>query len=95
LSRYENASRVLPPELLAAVRRYADGKQLYVPRRASRARWGEYSGARERLRRRNEEIRCLSSRGVTVEELMARFHLGYDALRKIVAGKNGSSGSRG
>lgn len=95
LSRYSNASHVLPPELLAEVQRHAAGKLLYVPLPAARARWGEHTGARERLRIRNEEIRCLHRGGMGMDELMDRFHLGYDSVRKIVSGKKGSSSSLG
>ncbi len=95
MSRYENASRILPPDLLAEVQRHAAGRQLYVPRPAARARWGEHTGARERLRCRNDEIRRLHREGTGMDELMDRFHLGYDSLKKIVGGKNGLSGSLG
>jgi len=95
VSRYRNAAHVLPPELLAELQRYAAGQQLYVPRPSERAPWGERTGAREALRRRNEEIRRLNREGAGIEELMARFHLGCDSVRKIVSGKNDSPGSWG
>ncbi|MEW6031430.1 MAG: CD3324 family protein [Bacillota bacterium] len=94
MSRYKNAARVLPPDLLAEVQRYAAGEQLYVPRpEGVRMGWGERNGAREALRRRNRAIKRLHREGATIDELMVRFHLGYDSVRKIVGGKNGSSGS--
>jgi len=93
--RYRNAAEVLPAGLLAALQRYVAGEQLYVPRPSQRLRWGERSGARADLARRNEEIRQRHAAGVGVEQLMTEFHLGYDSIRKIVRGKNGSKYSRG
>ena len=95
MSRYRNAAGILPPELLAELQRYAAGHQLYIPRADGRAPWGERTGTREALRKRNEEIRCLHRQGVGFEELMTRFHLGCDSVRKIVRGRNDSAGSRG
>jgi hypothetical protein len=85
----------LPPELLAELQRHAAGKLLYVPLRSARAPWGEHTGARERLRARNAEIRWLHHRGMDMDQLMDRFHLGYDSVRKIVGGKKDLSGSLG
>jgi len=100
VSRYENAARILPPHLLTELQRYAAGKQLYVPRPARRRlRWGERSGAREAIDRRNQEIRRRHSQGASIEELMSSFHLGYDSIRKIIhpgrPGRNESSRSEG
>lgn len=95
MSGYVNAAKVLPAHLLAALQRYAAGQQLYVPRPDERAGWGEKSGTRLALSARNEQIRQRRAQGATVEELMEEFHLGYDSIRKILQGKNGSSHSRG
>jgi len=94
LSRYTNAAEILPPELLREVQRHAAGKQLYVPSPATRAPWGQHSGARELLRKRNAEIRRLYHSGSSIRELMGRFYLSYDSVRKIVHGKNTASGFR-
>lgn len=95
MSSYRNAADVLPARLLAALQRYAAGQQLYVPRPSGRLRWGERSGARADLTRRNEEIRGRHAAGAAIETLMAEFHLGYDSIRKIIRGKNGLNRSRG
>ncbi len=83
--RYRNAAEILPASLLAAVQRYAAGLQLYVPQGTGRAGWGERSGAREALTRRNDRIRKLFRGGAGIEDLMTEFHLGYDSIRKIVS----------
>lgn len=108
MTHYKNAALVLPPRLLAAVQRHAAGMQLYVPRAGRRAGWGERSGAREALARRNKRMREAYRAGAGVEDLMAEHGLGYDSVRKIVtsdrradaavsrrAGKNPSTQSRG
>lgn len=95
MSRYRNAAEILPADLLAALQEYAAGQQLYVPPLPSqRRKWGERSGAREALAERNHAIRTRRAAGADVETLMAEFHLGYDSIRKILNGKNGSTQSR-
>jgi Mor family transcriptional regulator len=87
VSRYTNATNILPPELLREVQRHAAGRQLYIPSPAARAHWGQHTGARESLRRRNAEIRRQYRDGSAIRELMSRFHLSYDSVRKIVHAK--------
>lgn len=94
MSSYINAAKILPEEILEILQRYAAGQQIYVPRPDERIGWGERSGTREALRARNEAIRQRRSQGAGIDELMAEFHLGYDSIRKILQGKNGSNGSR-
>lgn len=95
MARYQNAADILPARLLAELQRYAAGEQLYIPRPAERLPWGAKSGARADLARRNELIRQRWHAGVPMDQLMREFHLGYDSIRKIVHGKNGSKSSRG
>ena len=94
MSEYRNAAEILPASLLAALQRYAAGQQIYVPRTEERVGWGQRSGTRQALDQRNQEIRRRRAEGVSVDELMAEYHLGYDSIRKILQGKNGSNRSR-
>jgi hypothetical protein len=48
--RYQNASDVLPDELLREVQKYAAGETLYFPKDTERKKWGEESGARSFFR---------------------------------------------
>lgn len=94
MSRYKNAAEILPAHLLEALQQYAAGEQLYIPRPDERLGWGERSGARQALKSRNEQIRRrYYQEGASIDQLMHEFHLGYDSIRKIVNGKNGSSHS--
>jgi Mor family transcriptional regulator len=86
LTRYKNAAEVLPDHLLQRLQEYAAGQVLYVPTPLRRLGWGERSGAREELRRRNEAIRARRSAGASIDLLMAEYHLGYDSIRKIISG---------
>jgi len=82
---YKNGRDVLPPSLLRELQNYAGGELIYIPKpNERRARWGEVSGTRKLLAERNKEICRLHSDGMTVSELVARFHLSGDSIRKII-----------
>ena len=56
--KYKNANDVLPETLLAELQKYAAGELLYIPQLKERRKsWGESSGTRQYLRKRNQEIR--------------------------------------
>lgn len=84
--KYVNARDVLPEALLQEVQRYAADTLLYVPAAHAPRGWGEVSGGRDRLRRRNTVIRCLYRHGATMNALAAQYCLSVDAIRKIVYG---------
>lgn len=81
---YRNASSILPPRLLAELQLYVAGESIYVPSRGRRA-WGERSGARAAIMRRNVQIRRRHRRGASIAELAAAFGLSDDSIRKIVS----------
>lgn len=79
------AEVLLPPDLLYEIQKYVQGQEIYIPKLAdNHARWGECSGIRADLARRNSEIVIRYNSGATIDELMAEFHLGYDSVRKIL-----------
>lgn len=83
--KYCNAEEVLPRHLLAEIQKYVQGVQIYVPKRTgSRLGWGERNGQRMQLYQRNRQIRIEFRTGITIEELMTSYHLGYESIRKIV-----------
>ena len=58
---------------------------IYVPAKEERHRsWGEVSGYREELERRNKKIRMEYGQGISVEELACRYCLSISAIRKII-----------
>ena len=87
MSAYKNAKDVLPDDLLMAVQRYLQGELLYIPVSGTRRPWGERTGARSELARRNEAIRQLHASGRSLEELASMFHLSPATVERIVRGR--------
>ena len=83
--KYINGKDVLPKPLLEQLQHYVQGKLLYVPRKEnSRAGWGTLNGTRAMIRNRNREICRRYDEGATIQELMERYHLSEDSIRKIL-----------
>lgn len=82
--KYKNAMHVLPDELLREVQKYAAGEAIYIPKLQEKKRWGEGSGARRFYEERNESIRQDHAAGRTMEELMDKYGLSGDRIRKII-----------
>jgi hypothetical protein len=85
--KYENASDVLPEELLKEIQKYAAGKLLYIPSGDGKKAWGETSGYRDHLHRRNLMIRNKYANGMTVSELAEEYFLSLDSIKKIIYSK--------
>ncbi|MBM7564892.1 CD3324 family protein [Paenibacillus sacheonensis] len=82
---YKNGKDVLPPRLLEELQRYIQGELLYIPKpQSERAAWGEKSGSRVMIKRRNEEIFRHHLNGSTVQELERQYHLSGESIRKII-----------
>lgn len=86
--KYENASDILPDELLKEIQKYAAGKLLYVPSGDEKKAWGARSGYREQLQRRNVMIRNKYAHGLTVSELADEYFLSLDSIKKIIYTKS-------
>ncbi|WP_241675000.1 CD3324 family protein [Paenibacillus luteus] len=85
--KYENASDVLPEELLKQLQKYAAGKLLYIPSGDEKKAWGETTGYRDQLQRRNVMIRNMYAHGRTVSELADEYFLSLDSIKKIIYSK--------
>ncbi len=85
--QYENAKDILPESLLAEVQKYAEGKAIYIPKRSKREGWGEASGYREKLNKRNSAILNRYSAGASIMEIAEEFYLSPETIKKIVYGK--------
>ncbi|WP_219836883.1 CD3324 family protein [Paenibacillus sp. R14(2021)] len=82
---YKNGRDVLPPRLLEELQSYIQGELLYIPKQQNeRAAWGEKSGSRVMIKRRNEEIYRCYANGSTVQELERQYHLSGESIRKII-----------
>jgi hypothetical protein len=85
--KYENGCDILPEELLREVQKYAAGKLLYIPSGEEKRAWGEASGYRKELQRRNRMIRNKYAHGRTVSELADEYFLSLDSIKKILYSK--------
>lgn len=83
--KYINAKDLLPDALVRELQGYLQGGYLYVPADpAQPKRWGEASGCRQELQRRNRQITEAFRNGASVEELAKRYFLSASAIRKII-----------
>ncbi|WP_281885080.1 CD3324 family protein [Paenibacillus sp. YYML68] len=87
---YKNGKDILPPSLLKQLQDYIQGEIIYVPKKEhTRAGWGENNGTRQSIRKRNDEIFQLYENGYSVTELITKFHLSEDSIRKIIVKTRG------
>ena len=85
MGHYKNGRDVLPPGLLQQIQQYIDGELLYIPKLGEqRASWGELSGSKERLERRNEEMYEAYCQGQSIQELERIYYLSGESVRKII-----------
>ncbi len=85
--KYENAKDILPASLLREVQKYAEGKAIYIPKRERAKGWGDASGYREKLNKRNALICSRYGAGAGIMELAEEFFLSPESIKKIVYGK--------
>lgn len=81
---YENAKDLLPDDILRQVQYYAAGKLLYVPIKEEGKSWGEVSGYRQKLMKRNRMICNKYANGMTISELADEYFLSLDSIKKIL-----------
>ena len=83
--RYVNAHEILPEELLLEVQKYVQGDLIYIPKPENeRIRWGSLSGERQRLQKRNEQIKIHYQNGVALPQLAEQYHLSIETIKKII-----------
>ncbi len=83
--KYINAKALLPETLVKELQCYIQGGYIYVPADQTRPKqWGEVSGYRKELQRRNRQIIEDYHGGVPVERLAEQYCLSVHAIRKIL-----------
>ncbi|WP_130862762.1 CD3324 family protein [Bacilliculturomica massiliensis] len=83
--KYVNARTLLPEKLVRELQEYIQGGYIYVPAgMGKQRRWGELSGYRKELERRNRQITEEYRAGYTVDLLADRHGLSVYAIRKII-----------
>lgn len=83
--KYVNANCLLPDRLVKELQTYIQGGYLYVPAvQKQQKRWGELSGYRIELKKRNQSIVAEYRNGVSMENLAAKYFLSIYTIRKII-----------
>ncbi len=85
--KYRNAKDIFPETLLRQIQRYVSGETVYIPAGKEKKDWGATSGYQQYIRERNILIRQAFHSGSTIEELMDRYSLSYDTVKRIVYSK--------
>lgn len=86
--KYEKAQNILPQDIIELIQQYVDGGYLYIPRKSeSKKSWGENSGIKGSLKKRNNEIYNKYSNGVSIRDLSEQFYLTEDSIRRIIRGE--------
>lgn len=83
--KYINAKTILPEALIEEQQNYIQAGYIYVPaKEEQRKSWGELSGYRKELEKRNKKIRAEYNQGISPEDLACRYCLSISAIRKII-----------
>ena len=92
---YIKASDVLPEELILEIQKYIDGQMLYVPRKGEEhSGWGEKSGIREKLEKRNRQIFDGYVSGKTIPNLSMEYYLSEKSIQRIIRKMNPSENTQ-
>ncbi|MDR7857416.1 CD3324 family protein [Tissierella sp.] len=84
---YKKAAEILPPRLLEEVQKYVDGGLIYIPKSGDRVGWGELTGSKDAIEKRNKEIIKLFQYGTKISKISEDYYLSLETVRKIVYGK--------
>ena len=83
--KYINANEILPASLVEELQNYVQAEYLYVPAKKNQHKsWGELSGYRKALSKRNEVVKAQYRAGVKIEVLAKQYHLSVYTIRKII-----------
>ncbi len=86
--QYENGKDIFPDKLLKQIQKYASGKLVYIPAPEERKKdWGERTGYRTYLQKRNMDMQLKFRNGVTIDQLAAEYNLSHETIKKIVYSK--------
>ena len=65
---YRNAQDIFPENLLKQIQRYVSGETIYIPAKNDKKAWGESSGYRAYLAKRNQSMKKDFADGLTIEQ---------------------------
>ncbi|MBQ4014133.1 MAG: hypothetical protein II610_02600, partial [Treponema sp.] len=81
---YRNAQDIFPENLLKQIQRYVSGETIYIPAKNEKKAWGESSGYRAYLAKRNQSMKEDFADGLTIEQLTEKYCLSFDSVKHIV-----------
>ncbi|WP_330416847.1 CD3324 family protein [Paraclostridium sordellii] len=68
--KYEKAQDILPQYIVNLIQEYIDGGYLYIPRKnENKKSWGEISGTKSNLRKRNKKIFIDYEKGMKIKDI--------------------------
>lgn len=83
--KYVNANAILPGMLVEELQKYVQAGYIYIPAKDEQHKsWGELSGYKKELKKRNENITVEYRKGVSIEKLAEKYCLSVYAIRKII-----------
>lgn len=83
--KYVNANAILPDMLVEELQKYVQAGYIYIPAKDEQHKsWGELSGYRKELKKRNEIITVEYKKGVPIEKLVEKYCLSVYTIRKII-----------
>lgn len=83
--KYINANAILPDMLVEELQKYVQAGYIYIPAKDEQHKsWGELSGYRKELKKRNEIITVEYKKGVSIEKLAEKYCLSVYTIRKII-----------
>ncbi|MBQ7775747.1 MAG: ParB-like nuclease domain-containing protein [Lachnospiraceae bacterium] len=85
--KYENGKDIFPEKLLKQIQKYVSGQLVYIPSAEKKKDWGETTGYREYLLKRNNDIKMKFRNGVTIKQLSDEYCLSYETIKKIAYSK--------
>ena len=82
---YIKATDVLPQNMIEIIQQYIDGENIYIPRKeCSHTEWGEKSGAKSEMRRRNITIYREYTQGMKTGDLAEKYFLSEKSIQRII-----------
>lgn len=83
--KYINANEILPDQLVEELQKYVQAGYIYIPAKDKQHKsWGELSGYRKELSKRNQTIIKKYQNGISMKKLADEYHLSISAIRKII-----------
>lgn len=86
---YQNATDLLPKEIIEQVQKYADGQTIYIPRKESnKKQWGENTDTKQTIAFRNRCIYLDFEKGMNIKQLAEKYFLVEKSIQRILRQEN-------